>query len=50
MLDLVLVEIGSFRSWIAWIGGGLVEAMRDMVQLAIGSCSCLKLTDTWVFL
>ena len=50
MLDLVLTEIGSFMGWIAWIGGGLVEAMHDLVQLAIGSWSSLELTDNWVFL
>ena len=42
--------IGSFRVWIAWICGGLVEAMCDLVQLAIGSWSPLELTTTWVFL
>ena len=49
MLDIVLAEIGSFRGWIAWIGRGVVEAMCDLVQLAIVSWSPLELTDTWVF-
>ena len=49
MLDLVLAAIGSFRGWIAWIFGGLVEYMRDMVRLAIGSWSPLELNATWVF-
>ena len=49
-MDLVLAAIGSFRVWIAWIGGGLDEAMLDLVRLAIGSWSSLELTDTWVFL
>ena len=50
MLDLVLAAMGSFRGWIAWIGRGLVEAMRDLVQLAMGSWSPLELTATSVFL
>ena len=50
MLDLVLTSIGSFRGWISCISGGLVESMRDMMRLAIGSCSPLELTATWVFL
>ena len=49
-MDLVLAVIGSFRVWISWIGGGLDEAMLDLVRLAIGSWSSLELTDTWVFL
>ena len=49
MLDLVLASIGSFRGWISCISGGLVESMRDMMRLAIGSCSPLELTATWVF-
>ena len=47
--DLVLAEIGSFRVWMAWMVGGLVEYMLDMVSLAIGSWSPLELTATWVF-
>ena len=46
MLDLVLAEMGSFRVWIAWIVRGLVESMRDLVHLVIGSWSPLELTDT----
>ena len=42
--------MGSFRGWIVWIGRGLVEAMRDLVQLTMGSWSPLELTATWVFL
>ena len=49
MLDLVFASMGSFRGWIDWIVGGLVESMRDLVRLAIGSWSPLKLTATWVF-
>ena len=49
MRDLVLSAIGSFRGWFAWIFGGLVESMRDMLRLAICSWSPLELTDTWVF-
>ena len=41
VLDLILTAIGSFRGWIYWIGVGLVEAMGDLVQLAIGSWSPL---------
>ena len=48
--DLVIAVIFSFRGWIAWIGGGVVEAMRDMVRLAIGFWSYLELTANWVFL
>ena len=36
-MDLVLTEMDSFRVWIARIIGGLVESMRDLVRLAIGS-------------
>ena len=50
MLDLVLAEIGSFRGWIEWIVGGLVESMCDRVCLEIGHWSPLELTTTWVFL
>ena len=49
MLDIVLTAMGSFRVWIAWIVGGLVESMRDLVRLDIGSWSPLELTATWVF-
>ena len=35
--DRVLAEIGSFRVWMSWMVGGLVEYMLDMVRLAIGS-------------
>ena len=49
-MDLVLDAMGSFRGWIAWIVGGLVEYMRDLMRVAIGSCSPLELTDSWVFL
>ena len=49
MWDLVLTAIGSFRVWIAWVVGGLVESMCDMVRLAIGSWSPLELTATLVF-
>ena len=48
MLYLVLAEIGSFRGWIAWIVGRLVEYMRDIVRLVIGSWLPLELTATWV--
>ena len=50
MLDLVITAIGSIMGWIAWIGRGMVEEMRDLLRLAIGSWSSLELTDTWVFL
>ena len=50
MLDLVIADIGSIMGWIDWIGEELVEAMRDLLRLAIGSWSSLELTDTWVFL
>ena len=36
-MSLVLAAIGSFRGCIDWIGGGMVEAMRDLVRLVIGS-------------
>ena len=39
--DIVLVAIGSFRVWIAWMVGGLVESILDLVRLAIGSWSPL---------
>ena len=48
-MDLFLSAIGSFMGWISWVGGGLVESMRDMVQLAIGSWSPFELNDTWGF-
>ena len=35
--DLVIVAIPSFRVWIAWIFGGFVEFMLDLVCLEIGS-------------
>ena len=44
--DLVLGVIGSFMDCIAWIFGGLVEYMLDLVRLAIGSWSPLELTST----
>ena len=47
--DLVIAEIGSFRVWIAWMVGGLVEYMLGLVSLVIGSWSQLELTATWVF-
>ena len=50
VLDIVLANIGSFMGWIAWIGGGLVEAMYHLVLLSISSWSSLESTDTWVFL
>ena len=37
MLDIVLAAMGSFRGWIVWIGIGLVESMRYIVRLAMGS-------------
>ena len=47
--DLVLAAIGSFRVWIDWMVGGLVEYMLDMVRLEIGSWSPLELTATLMF-
>ena len=47
--DLVLAAIGSFRVWIAWMVGGIVEYMLDLVHFAIDSWSPLELTATWVF-
>ena len=47
--DIFLAAIGSFRFWIYWMVGGLVESMLDLVSLEIGSWSPLELTDTWVF-
>ena len=47
--DLVLVAIGSFRFWIAWMVGGFAEFMLDLVRLAIGSWSPLDLIETCVF-
>ena len=47
--DIVLVAIGSFRVWIAWMVGGLDESMLDLVRLAIGSWSPLELIANWVF-
>ena len=41
MLDIVLAAIGSFRGWVAWIGRGMVETVRDLVRLAMGSWSPL---------
>ena len=35
--DLVIAEIGLFRVWMAWMVGGLVEYMLDLLRLAIGS-------------
>ena len=49
MLDIFLASIGSFRGWIAWIIGGLVESMCDLVCLAIDSWSPLEFTATWFF-
>ena len=48
-MDLVLAAIGSFRGWIDWIVGGLVEYMCDLVRLEISYWSTLDLTATWVF-
>ena len=48
MLDIVLDATGSFRVRIAWIVGGMVEFMRDLVCLAIGYWSPFELTSTWV--
>ena len=45
-MDIVLAAMGSFRGWIAWIIGGLVESMLNMVRLAIVSWSPLELTAT----
>ena len=47
--DLVLVAIGSFRVWIAWMVGGFAEFLLDLVHLAIGSWSPLELIATCVF-
>ena len=47
--DLVLAVIGSFRVYIAWMVGGLVECMLGMMGLEICSSSPLGLTATWVF-
>ena len=49
MRDLVLVKIGSFRVWIAWMVGRLDAYMLDLVHFAIGSWSPLELIATWVF-
>ena len=48
MQYLVLSEIGSFRVWIAWMVGGIVEYILDLVRLEIGSWSHLELTATWM--
>ena len=48
MLDLVIASIGSFRGWIAWIFGGLIKSMCDLVDLAIGSSSPLESTSKGV--
>ena len=47
--DLVLAAIGSFRVWIAWMVGGLVGYILDLVCSEIGSWSLLELIATWVF-
>ena len=46
MLDIFLAAIGSFRGWIAWKGGELAKAMRDIVKVAMGSWSPLELAAT----
>ena len=48
MRDIFLSATGSFRVRIAWIVGGMVEFMRDLVCLAIGYWSPFELTSTWV--
>ena len=48
-MDLVRSTIGSLRGWIALKGGRLAEAMRDLVQVSMGSWSPLELAATWVF-
>ena len=51
MLDLVCDATGSPRGWIALKGGSVSEeAMRDIVQAAMGSWSTLELDATWLFL
>ena len=47
--DLVLVAIGSFRFWIAWMDGWFADFMIDLVRLAIGSWSPLEFIATCVF-
>ena len=50
MQDIVLVAMGSFRFWIAWMVDGLAESMLDLVRLAIGSWSPLGVISNCVFL
>ena len=51
MLYLFRAATGSPRGWITLKVGKLQEeSICDLIRAAIGSCSALELTATWLFL